>query len=114
MDYIDFIDAAAGIIRQYGEDNYYVLDESVEDKDGRFSWGTDESDMVLYGMSWHKPSGTFGHEHVFYTRGGTELVAPAALPENQRMLAGGRRNDPRPRRPQPRRLPRTLGRENAL
>ena len=75
------------IIRQHGEDNYYVLDESVEDKDGRFSWGTDESDMVLYGMSWHKPSGSFGHEHIFYTRGGTELVAPADLPEDERMLA---------------------------
>ena len=73
------------IIRQ--RDSYYVLDESVEENDGRFSWGTDESDMVLYGMSWDKPSGSFGHEHIYYTQGETELVAPADLPEQQRMLA---------------------------
>ena len=73
------------IIRQ--GDSYYVLDESVEKSDGRFSWGADESDMVLYGMSWAKSSGSFGHEHVFFTQYGTELVAPADLPEQQRMLA---------------------------
>ena len=73
------------VIRQ--GDSYYVLDESVEEADGRFSWGTDDSDMVLYGMSWDKASGSFGHEHIFFTRYGTELVAPADLPERQRMLA---------------------------
>ena len=73
------------IIRQ--GDSYYVLDESVEENDGRFSWGTDDSDMVLYGMSWDRSSGTFAHEHIFYTRGGTELVAPSDLPEEERMLA---------------------------
>ena len=74
------------IVRQRGEDNYYVLDGGSEE-DGRFSWGTDESDMQLYGMSWDRPSSSFGHSHIFYTRGGTELVALADLPENQRMLA---------------------------
>jgi len=73
------------IIRQ--GDSYYVLDESVEESKGRFSWGTDESDMVLYGMSWDKSSGSFGHEHIYFTKYGTELVAPADLPERQRMLA---------------------------
>ena len=73
------------IIRQ--RDSYYVLDESVEENDGRFSWGMDDSDMVLYGMSWNKSDGSFGHEHIYYTRGETELVAPADLPEQQRMLA---------------------------
>ena len=73
------------VIRQ--GDSYYVLDESVEESDGRFSWGTDESDMVLYGMSWDKKSGSFGHEHVYFTRYGTELVSPADLPERQQMLA---------------------------
>ena len=73
------------IIRQ--RDSYYVLDESVEENDGRFSWGTDDSDMVLYGMSWNKSDGSFGHEHIYYTKGETELVAPADLPEQQRMLA---------------------------
>ena len=73
------------IIRQ--GDSYYVLDESVEEPDGRFSWGTDDCDMVLYGMSWDKASGSFGHEHICFTRQGTELVAPADLPESQRMLA---------------------------
>ena len=43
--------------------------------------------MQLYGMSWDKPSGSFCHEHIFYTRGSTELVAPADLPEKERMLA---------------------------
>ena len=47
------------IIRQ--GDSYYVLDESVEEVDGRFSWGADDSDMVLYGMSWDKASGSFGY-----------------------------------------------------
>ena len=73
------------VIRQ--GDSYYVLDESVEEADGRFSWGTDDTDMVLYGMSWDKVSGSFGHEHIYFTRYGTELVAPADLPECQRMLA---------------------------
>ena len=73
------------IIRQ--GDSYYVLDESVEEIDGRFSWGADDSDMVLYGMSWDKASGSFGHEHIYFTKYGTELVAPADLPERQRMLA---------------------------
>lgn len=73
------------IIRQ--GDSYYVLDESVEEADGRFSWGTDDTDMVLYGMSWDKASGSFGHEHIYFTKYGTELVAPAELPEGQRMLA---------------------------
>jgi hypothetical protein len=73
------------IIRQ--GDSYYVLDESEESTDGRFSWGVDDSDMQLYGMSWDRPTGTFGHEHIFYTRGGTELVAPSDLPEEERMLA---------------------------
>ena len=73
------------VIRQ--GDSYYVLDESVEETDGRFSWGTDDSDMVLYGMSWDKSSGSFGHEHIYFTRYETELVAPADLPERQRMLA---------------------------
>ena len=73
------------IIRQ--GDSYYVLDESVEESDGRFSWGMDDCDMVLYGMSWDKKSGSFGHEHIDFTRHGTELVAPADLPERQRMLA---------------------------
>ena len=73
------------IIRQ--RDSYYVLDESVEENDGRFSWGTDDSDMVLYGMSWDKSSGSFGHEHIYYTQGETELVALSDLPECQRMLA---------------------------
>ena len=73
------------IIRQ--GDSYYVLDESVEKANGRFSWGVDESDMVLYGMSWVKSSGSFGHEHIFFTQYGTALVAPADLPEQQRMLA---------------------------
>lgn len=72
------------IVRQ--GDAYYVI-HSTETADGRFSWGVDESDMELYGISWHKPSGSFGHEHIFYTRGGTELVAPADLPEKERMLA---------------------------
>lgn len=67
-------------------DAYYVLDGRSEES-GRFSWGTDEDDMQLLGMSWDKPSGSFCHEHVFYTHGGTELVAPSDLPENQRMLA---------------------------
>ena len=73
------------IIRQ--GDSYYVLDESVEENDGRFSWGTDDSDMVLYGMSWDKASGSFGHEHIYFTRYGTELVTTVDLPERQRMLA---------------------------
>ena len=73
------------IIRQ--GDSYYVLDESVEKADGRFSRGSDESDMVLYGMSWYKSSSSFGHDHIFFTKFGTELVAPAELPEQQRMLA---------------------------
>ena len=73
------------IIRQ--GDSYCVLDESVEETDGRFSWGTDDSDMVLYGMSWDKASGSFGHEHIYFTRYGTEFVTPADLPERQRMLA---------------------------
>ena len=73
------------IIRQ--GDSYYVLDESVEKANGRFSWGTDMSNMVLYGMSWDKSSGSFGHEHIDFTRYGTKLVAPADLPERQRMLA---------------------------
>ena len=73
------------VIRQ--GDSYYVLDESVEESDGRFSWGMDDTDMVLYGMSWDKASGSFGHEHICFTRQGTELVAPADLPESQRMLA---------------------------
>ena len=72
------------IVRQ-GND-YYVIHQT-ETTDGRFSWGVDEDDMQLYGISWHKPSGSFGHEHIFYTRGGTELVAPADLPEKERMLA---------------------------
>ena len=74
------------IIRQRGEDNYYVLDRSSEES-RRFSWGTDESDMQLCGMVWDEPSGSFSHMHIFYTRFGTELVAPADLPENERMLA---------------------------
>ena len=73
------------IIRQ--GDSYYVLDESVEEDGGRFSRGADESDMVLYGMSWYKSSSSFGHDHIFFTKFGTELVAPADLPEKQRMLA---------------------------
>ena len=73
------------IIRQ--GDAYFVLDESVEETNGRFSWGTDDSDIVLYGMSWDRSSGTFSHEHIFFTRAGTELVAPADLPEKERMLA---------------------------
>ena len=73
------------VIRQ--GDSYYVLDESVEEADGRFSWGTDDTDMVLYGMSWDKVSGSFGHEHIYFAKYGTELVAPAELPESQRMLA---------------------------
>ena len=73
------------IIRQGS--SYFVLDESVEETDGRDSWGMDESDIVLYGMSWDRSSGTFGHEHILYARAGTELVAPAALPEKERMLA---------------------------
>ena len=72
------------IVRQ--GDAYYVI-HSTETADGRFSWGVDESDMELYGISWHKPSGSFGHEHIFYTRFGTDLVAPADLPEDERMLA---------------------------
>ena len=72
------------IVRQ--GDAYFVLDGRSEE-DGRFSWGTDEDDMQLYGMSWDKPSGSFCHEHIFYTRGSTELVAPADLPEKERMLA---------------------------
>ena len=72
------------IVRQ-GND-YYVIHQT-ETTGGRFSWGVDEDDMQLYGISWHKPSGSFGHEHIFYTRGGTELVAPADLPEKERMLA---------------------------
>ena len=73
------------IIRQ--GDSYYVLDESAEENDGRFSWGTDDSDMVLYGMFWNKASGSFEHEHIYFTKYGTELVAPSDLPERQRMLA---------------------------
>ena len=73
------------VIRQ--GDSYYVLDESVEETVGRFSWGMDDSDMVLYGMSWDKASGSFGHEHIYFTKYGTELVAPTDLPERQRMLA---------------------------
>ena len=73
------------IIRQ--GDAYYVLDKSVEESDGRFSWGVDDSDMALYGMSWNKKSGSFGHEHIYFTRYGMELVALADLPERQRMLA---------------------------
>ena len=73
------------VIRQ--GDAYYVLDESVEESDGRVPRGVDDSDMVLYGMSWDKASGSFGHEHIFFTRYGTELVSPADLPERQRMLA---------------------------
>ena len=73
------------IVRQ-GE-CYYVLDESVEDSSGRFSWGTDEGDMQLYGMAWDRACGTFGHEHIYYTRGGTEIVEPKDLPEKERMLA---------------------------
>ena len=73
------------IVRQ-GE-CYYVLDESVEDSSGRFSWGTDEGDMQLYGMAWDRACGTFGHEHICYTCGGTEIVEPKDLPEKERMLA---------------------------
>ena len=73
------------IIRQRGD--YYVLDKSVEETAGRNSRGVDESDMVLYGMSWDRPSGTFGHEHIYYTRVGTELVEPADLPKEEKMLA---------------------------
>ena len=72
------------IVRQ--GNSYYAFDESVEETDGRFSRGVDESDMVLYGVSWHRPTGTFGHEHVCYTRFGTELVAPADLPKEEKML----------------------------
>lgn len=67
-------------------DRYYVIDET-ETTGGRNSFGTDEDDMQLYGMSWDRSSESFGHEHVFYTRSGTELVAPADLPEKERMLA---------------------------
>lgn len=73
------------IIRQ--GDAYYVLDESVEKCDDRASWGTDDSDMVLYGMSWDKASGSFGHEHVCFTQYGTELVDLVNLPARERMLA---------------------------
>ena len=43
--------------------------------------------MVLYGMSWDRSCGSFGHEHIYYTRGGTEIVEPKDLPEKERMLA---------------------------
>ncbi len=72
------------IVRQ--RDRYYVIDEN-ETTGGRNSFGTDEDDMQLYGMSWDRSSESFGHEHVFYTRSGTEIVAPADLPEKERMLA---------------------------
>lgn len=72
------------IVRQ-GE-AYFVLD-GRSDEAGRFSWGTDGGDMQLYGMSWDNSSGSFCHEHIFFTRLGTELVAPDDLPKEQRMLA---------------------------
>jgi hypothetical protein len=68
-------------------DAYYVMSENVEETDGRYSMGTDESDMELGGMSWDAESGSFSHSHVFFTRGGLDFVAPADLPEGQRILA---------------------------
>ena len=43
--------------------------------------------MQLYGMAWDRACGTFGHEHICYTCGGTEIVEPKDLPEKERMLA---------------------------
>ena len=68
-------------------DAYYVMSENAEETEGRYSRGTDESDMELLGMSWYAESGSFSHSHVFFTRGGLDFVAPADLPENQRILA---------------------------
>ncbi len=73
------------IVRQ--GDSYYVFDESVEETGGRYSRGVDKSDMELYGVSWHRRTGSFGHEHVFFTRFGTQRVAPADLPKEEKMLA---------------------------
>lgn len=58
----------------------------VVETGGRYSRGVDESDMELYGVSWHRRTGSFGHEHVFFTRFGTQRVAPADLPKEEKML----------------------------
>ena len=75
------------IVRQFG-DTYCVLAEDPKDADGRFPHGADWSDMRLQGVTWDKHAGTFERDHnILFTKYGTEFVAPADLPEDQRMLA---------------------------
>lgn len=68
-------------------DAYYVMSENAEEPGGRHSMGTDDDDMQLGGMSWYAESESFSHSHIFFTRGGLDFVAPADLPEKQRILA---------------------------
>ncbi|MBR4171273.1 MAG: hypothetical protein IKR48_06445, partial [Kiritimatiellae bacterium] len=75
------------IVRQFG-DTYCVLADNAEDADGRVPQGTDWSSMRLQGVTWDKHAGTFAHDlNILFTKYGTEIVAPANLPEDQRMLA---------------------------
>ena len=75
------------IVRQFG-DTYCVLAEDPKDADGRFPHGADWSSMRLQGVTWDRRTGTFAHDQtILFTRHGTELVAPADLPEKERMLA---------------------------
>ena len=75
------------IVRQFG-DTYCVLADNADDADSRIPQGADWSSMRLQGVVWDKHAGTFAHDHnILFTKYGTEIVAPADLPENQRMLA---------------------------
>ena len=75
------------IVRQFG-DTYCVLAEDAEDAVGRVPQGADWSSMRLQGVTWDKHSGTFERDHnILFTKYGTEIVASADLPEDQRMLA---------------------------
>lgn len=74
------------IVRQFG-DAYCVLSDNTDDADGRVPQGADWSSMRLQGVTWDKRAGTFDLDHnILFTKYGTEIVAPADLPEDQRML----------------------------
>ena len=75
------------IVRQFG-DTYCVLADDADDADGRIPKDADWSGMRLQGVTWDKRAGTFARDHnILFTKYGTEIVAPADLPEEQRMLA---------------------------
>jgi hypothetical protein len=74
------------IVRQFG-DTYCALTDVADDADGRVPKGADWSCMRLQGVTWDKRAGTFARDHnILFTKYGTEIVAPADLPEDQRML----------------------------